>query len=192
MKKFTFLFGLIALLISSCGIHNGLRFVKTNPNQQIVQTSGAIDHSEENIAGDESRMNTETISQRQAKDAENEYTSTERITYPDTTDTADEPEMSADEASAAVQQAKQTEKTAKTAKYLSITGVVMMWLSFVSILALPIMIAALICYLKANRARYTTEQGAKYLKTAKKLLLFYGIVVAAAILVTIVLILLFI
>ena len=191
MKNLTFLIGVIALVLSSCGTHNALRFVKTNPNQQIVQTSGTIDHSEENIASDESRVNTESASQSQANDAETEYTSIERVAYPDTTDTADEPEMSSDEASAAVQQAQRTEKIAKTAKNLGIAGVVMMWLIFISILALPVMIAALICYLKANRARYTTEQGAKYLKTAKNLLLFYGIVVAVALLLTVVLILLF-
>jgi uncharacterized protein YqhQ len=192
MKKFTFLIGLISLLISSCGTHNALRFVKTNPNQQIVQTSNSVDNSEEIIASDELLVNTRTTIQNQTRDTEIEYTSEEKAVYPDTTDTADEPEMSSDEASDAVQQALRSEKTAKTAKNLGIAGIVTMWLSFISIVALPLMIAALICYLKANKARYNTEQGVKYLKTAKTLLIIYGIIVAVAILLTIVLILLFI
>jgi uncharacterized protein YqhQ len=166
--------------------------VKTNPNQQIVQTSNSVDNSEEIIASDELLVNTRTTIQNQTRDTEIEYTSEEKAVYPDTTDTADEPEMSSDEASDAVQQALRSEKTAKTAKNLGIAGIVTMWLSFISIVALPLMIAALICYLKANKARYNTEQGVKYLKTAKTLLIIYGIIVAVAILLTIVLILLLI
>jgi uncharacterized protein YqhQ len=192
MKKFTFLIGLISLLISSCGTHNALRFVKTNPNQQIVQTSNSVDNSEEIIASDELLVNTRTTIQNQTRDTEIEYTSEEKAVYPDTTDTADEPEMSSNEASEAVQQAMRSEKIAKASKNLGIAGVVTMWLSFLSIVALPLMIASLICYSKANRARYNTEQGIKYLKTAKNLLLFYGIAVAVGILLTIVLILLLI
>ncbi|MCE2682060.1 MAG: hypothetical protein ACK49D_11865 [Flavobacteriia bacterium] len=192
MKKFIFLIGLLALLISSCGTHKGLHFMGANLNQQIVQTSNVVDKSEEVIASDELRLNNRTTIQTQTTDAEIESISKEKAAYPDTTDTAEEPEMSSEEASEAVQQAMRSEKIAKTAKNLGIAGIVTMWLSFLSIVALPLMIASLICYLKANKARYNTEQGVKSLKTAKKLLIFYGIVVAAAILLTIVLILLLI
>ena len=192
MKKFTFLIGLIALLISSCGTHKGLRFVKTNPNQQIVQTSNSVDNPEEIIASDELRVYTRTTIHNQTRDTEIEYTSEEKVVYPDTTDIADEPEMSSNEASEAVQQATRTEKTAKIAKNLGIAGIVSMWLGPISFVAFPLMIATLILYLKANKARYNTEQGVKSLKTAKTLLIIYGALLALGLLLVILLILLFI
>jgi len=191
MKNLTILIGVIALILSSCVTHKALRFVKTNPNQQIVQTQDLHSLSEDIIPMNESRVSSVFSTKSETTDVETDLTSSEILAYPDTTENADEPEMSSEDASAAVEQAMRTEKTAKIAKNLGIAGVVTMWLGFISLLAIPLMIATLILYLKANKARYNTEQGVKYLKSAKTLLLFYGIVVAAALLLTVVLILLF-
>ena len=192
MKNLTVLIGVIALILSSCGTHKALRFVKTNPNQQIVQTQDLHSLSDDIIPMNESRVSSVFSTKSETTDVETDLTSSEILAYPDTTENADEPEMSSEDASAAVEQAMRTEKTAKIAKNLGIAGVVTMWLGFISLLAIPLMIATLILYLKANKARYNTEQGVKYLKSAKTLLLFYAIVVAAALLLTVVLILLFI
>ncbi len=191
MKNLTILIGVIALVLSSCGTHNALRFVKTNPNQQIVQTQNLAAISEDMIPMNESRVSTYFSTKSETADVETELSSSDISPYPDTTLSSEEPEMSSEDASAAVEQAMRTEKTAKIAKNLGIAGVVTMWFGLISLIAIPLMIATLILYLKANKARYNTEQGAKYLKTAKNLLLFYGIVVVAALLLTLVLILLF-
>jgi len=191
MKNLTILIGVIALVLSSCGTHNALRFVKTNPNQQIVQTQDLDVISEDIIPMNVSRVGSVLTTQSETADVETSLTSSEILAYPDTTESADEPEMSSEDASAAVEQAMRTEKNAKIAKNLGIAGVVTMWFGLISLVAIPLMIATLILYIKANKARYNTEQGVKYLKSAKTLLLFYGIVVAAALLLTLVLILLF-
>ncbi len=191
MKNLTILIGVIALVLSSCGTHKALRFVKTNPNQQIVQTQNLNAISEDIIVTNESLLSTDLTTKSETADVETELSSSDISSYPDTTLSSEEPEMSSEDASAAVEQAMRTEKTAKIAKNLGIAGVVTMWFGFISLVAIPLMIATLILYIKANKARYNTEQGVKYLKSAKTLLLFYGIVVAAALLLTVVLILLF-
>jgi hypothetical protein len=190
MKNLTILIGVIALVLSSCGTHKALRFVKTNPNQQIVQTQDLDATSEDLIPMNESHVSPVLTTQSETSDVETDLSSSVISSYPDTTKSSDEPEMSSDEASDAVQQATRTEKTAKIAKSLGIAGIVTMWLGPISFVALPLMIATLILYLKASKARYNTEQGVKSLKTAKSLLLFYGIVTAVALLLTIVLIIL--
>ncbi len=191
MKNLTILIGVIALILSSCGTHKALRFVKTNPNQQIVQTQDLHPLSEDIIPMNESHVSSVFSTKSETADIETNLTSSEILAYPDTTESADEPEMSSEDASAAVEQAMRTEKNAKIAKNLGIAGVVTMWFGLISLVAIPLMIATLILYLKANKARYNTEQGVKNLKSAKTLLLFYGIVVAAALLLTLILILLF-
>jgi hypothetical protein len=190
MKNSTVLIGVIALVLSSCGTHKELRFVKTNPNQQIVQTQNLDVISEDVIPMNESHVNPVFTTQSETADVETDQSSSVISSYPDTTLSPEEPEMSSEDASAAVEQATRTEKTAKIAKGLGIAGIVTMWLGPISFVALPLMIATLILYLKANKARYNTEQGVKSLKTAKSLLLFYGIVAAVALLLTIVLIIL--
>jgi len=190
MKNLTVLIGVFALVLSSCGTHKALRFVKANPNQQIVQTQDLHAISEDLIPMNESRVSTVLTTQSETSDIETDLSSSDISSYPDTTKSSDEPEMSSDEASDAVQQATRTEKTATIAKSLGIAGVVTMWLGPISFVALPLMIATLILYLKANKARYNTEQGVKSLKTTKNLLLFYGIVAAIALLLTIVLVIL--
>jgi len=193
MKNSTVLIGVIALVLSSCGTHKALRFVKTNPNQQIVQTQNLDATPEEDIIQmNESRVSTILTTQSETSDVETDLSSSEILAYPDTTESADEPEMSSEDASAAVEQATRTEKTAKIAKGLGIAGIVTMWLGPISFVAFPLMIATLILYLKANKARYNTEQGVKSLKTAKTLLIVYGALLALGLLLVILLILLFI
>jgi hypothetical protein len=192
MKNLTVLIGVIALVLSSCGTHNALRLVKTNPNQQIVQTTQVDPRSEDlTVAEDIRSSNAFFQTSAVLNDVDVDNPTPEMHAYPDTTSTEEEPEMTSEDASEAAEQAQRSEKTAKAAKNLGIAGIVVMWLGLLSFVALPLMIASLICYIKANRARYTTEKGVKYLKAAKKLLIFYGIVVALAILLTIVLFLLF-
>jgi len=192
MKNLTILIGVIALVLSSCGTHKALRFVKTNPNQQIVQTQDLDATSEDLIPMNESRVSTVLTTQSETSDIETDLSSSVISSYPDTTKSSDEPEMSSDEASDVVQQATRTEKTAKIAKSLGIAGIVTMWLGPFSFVAFPLMIATLILYLKANKARYNTEQGVKSLKTAKTLLIIYGALLALGLLLVILLILLFI
>jgi hypothetical protein len=192
MKNLTVLIGVIALVLSSCGTHKALRFVKANPHQQIVQTQDIDATSEDLIPMNESRVSTVLTTQSETSDVETDLSSSEILAYPDTTESADEPEMSSEDASAAVEQATRTEKTAKIAKSLGIAGIVTMWLGPISFVAFPLMIATLILYLKANKARYNTEQGVKSLKTAKTLLIVYGALLALGLLLVILLILLFI
>lgn len=192
MKNSTVLIGVVALVLSSCGTHKALRFVKTNPNQQIVQTQNLDVISEDVIPMNESRVSTVFTTHSETADVETDLSSSVISSYPDTTLSSEEPEMSSEDASAAVEQATRTEKTAKIAKSLGIAGIVTMWLGPISFVAFPLMIATLILFLKANKARYNTEQGVKSLKTAKTLLIIYGALLALGLLLLILLILLFI
>jgi len=192
MKNLTVLFGVIALVLSSCGTHNALRYVKTNPNQQIVQTQNLDATPEDIIPMNESRVNATLTAQNEAVDVETDLSSSAVPSYPDTTLGADEPEMSSDETSDAVQQAQRTEKRAKASKNLGIAGLAMSLLSFLAFIGFFLMIASLILYISANRARYNTEQGVKNLRSAKILLIVYGALIALGVLLVILLILLFI
>ena len=192
MKNLTVLFGVIALVLSSCGTHNALRYVKTNPNQQIVQTQHADDRSEAVIPMNEQRVSSTLTTQNESMDVENELASSVYTSYPDTTSWTEEPEMNSDEASEAVAQAQRSEKRAKTSKNLGIAGLAMSLLSFLAFIGFFLMIASLILYISANRARYNTEQGLNNLRKAKILLIIYGAMIALGVLLTILLILLFI
>lgn len=192
MKNLTVLFGVIALVLSSCGTHNALRYVKTNPNQQIVQTQHTEVSSEEVIPMNEQRMSSTLTTQSESVDVENELSSSVHTTYPDTASWAEEPEIKTDEADDAVAQAQRSEKRAKASKNLGIAGLAMSLLSFLAFIGFFLMIASLILYISANRARYNTEEGVNNLRKAKILLIIYGALIALGVLLTILLILLFI
>ena len=70
MKNLTILIGVIALVLSSCGTHNALRFVKTNPNQQIVQTQDLDVISEDVIPMNVSRVGSVLTTQSETADVE--------------------------------------------------------------------------------------------------------------------------
>ena len=192
MKNLTVLIGVIALALSSCGTHKALRFVKTNPNQQIVQTQDLHAISEDIIPMNESRVSPVLTTQSETADVETDLSSSDISSYPDTTQSSDEPEMSSEEASEAVQQAIRTEKKAKASKNLGIAGLSMSLLSVLAIISFLLMIASLILYISANRARYNTERGVKSMKIAKILLIIYGALLALSVLLIILLIILFI
>jgi ATP-dependent Zn protease len=192
MKNLTVLFGVIALVLSSCGTHNALRYVKTNPNQQIVQTQPAEVSSEEVIPMNEQRVNSTLTTQNESVDVQHELASSVYTSYPDTTSWAEEPEINTDEASDAVAQAQRSEKRAKASKNLGIAGLAMSLLSFLAFIGFFLMIASLILYISANRARYNTEEGVNNLRKAKIVLIIYGALIALGVLLTILLILLFI
>jgi hypothetical protein len=191
MKNLTVLFGVIALVLSSCGTHNVLRYVKTNPNQQIVQTQHTDDRSEAVIPMNEQRVSSTLTTQNESMDVEHELASSVYTSYPDTTSWAEEPEMSSEDASAAAEQAMRTEKRAKTAKNLGITGLTMSLLAYFAVIGFFLMIASLILYILANRARYNTEQGVTNLRKAKILLFIYGGIIALSLLLFIIVFLLF-
>jgi len=191
MKDLTVLFGVIALVLSSCGTHNVLRYVKTNPNQQIVQTQHTDDRSEAVIPMNEQRVSSTLTTQNESMDVEHELASSVYTSYPDTTSWAEEPEMSSEDASAAAEQAMRTEKRAKTAKNLGITGLTMSLLAYFAVIGFFLMIASLILYILANRARYNTEQGVTNLRKAKILLFIYGGIIALSLLLFIIVFLLF-
>jgi len=191
MKDLTVLFGVIALVLSSCGTHNALRYVKTNPNQQIVQTHDTDDRSEAVIPMNEQRVSPTFTAQNESMDVEHELASSVYTSYPDTTSWAEEPEMSSEDASAAAEQAMRTEKRAKTAKNLGITGLTMSLLAYFAVIGFFLMIASLILYILANRARYNTEQGVTNLRKAKILLFIYGGIIALSLLLFIIVFLLF-
>ncbi|MEN9401115.1 MAG: hypothetical protein RL632_2218, partial [Bacteroidota bacterium] len=191
MKNLTVLFGVIALVLSSCGTHNALRYVKTNPNQQIVQTQHTDDRSEAVIPMNEQRVSSTLTTQNESMDVEHELASSVYTSYPDTTSWAEEPEMSSEDASAAAEQAMRTEKRAKTAKNLGITGLTMSLLAYFAVIGFFLMIASLILYILANRARYNTEQGVTNLRKAKILLFIYGGIIALSLLLFIIVFLLF-
>ena len=192
MKNLTILFGVIALVLSSCATHNALRYVKTNPRQHIVQTQHTEVSSEDVIPMNEQRMSTTMMSQSEAVDVENELSSSVYTSYPDTASWAEEPEIKSDDADDAVAQAQRSERRAKASKNLGIAGLAMSLLSFLAFIGFFLMIASLILYISANRARYNTEQGVNDLRKAKVLLIIYGGLIALGVLLTIVLILLFI
>lgn len=191
MKNLALLIGLLSLLISSCGTHNALRYVKTNPNQEIVQTQTSETPAADFIPSTEVRVSDEQIISNQPIDQVTEEKTSETATYPDTTLSAEQPEMSSDEAQDAVEQAVRTERKAKTSKVLGIVGLSTSILSFLAFISVILMILSLIFYISANRARYNTEKGVKALKAAKVLLFIYGGLLALGIFILAIAILLF-